>query len=110
MTRAAGFALYSAPNFAASPASTAAFHCSTGANVAAAGGAFFAACCPLAASAAESTAKVTIKIAEIRRNVLPPRPCLFFKTQMLKLQLHGTNKLLQKLFSCPSLHPCHPLK
>src|ERR1035438_820697 len=94
MTGAAGFDLYSAANFAASPDSTAALHCSTGANgTVLAGAAFFAACCPLAATATEKIAKVTMKIAEIRRNVLPPCPFLIFKPQLLKLQLQGTNKI-----------------
>jgi hypothetical protein len=50
MTRAGGFTLYSARSFAASPNITAAFHCSSGANVAGALP-FAAAACPLAASA-----------------------------------------------------------
>src|SRR3974390_173399 len=55
-TRAAGFVLYSARNFAASPDTPAAFHCSTGANatdcaaLALAGGACPAAHCALAPS------------------------------------------------------------
>src|SRR5271165_6723288 len=62
-TRAAGLLLYSARNLAASPASTAAFHCSTGANGA---GTVGATICALAVSTKARTKNVVGAAVEIR--------------------------------------------
>src|SRR6516162_9613687 len=75
ITRAAGLLLYRARNLAASPASTAAFHWSTGTKlvVAGCGGAWPAAHCPYAAGIGPSQAHATMAITKIRRVTLIPR-------------------------------------